>query len=216
MNQLFVAPTRFFKLIWRFISCLFSTLCHRDPISLYTLVINEILNIPWDELLMCKWLNFDPSNVTYFVQGQRKRLPHGYKKKDTWNLWRDCIRSAFAAKISIISRLLQRSQQRGFAMRFSSEWIEDTLTLGNTIDMHDVGHCLWVGQSTNAWVLSAPLKRSLYSLEMGFLCSRGAWRQCLAGAVANATSLWCNHNAQFGDPQNHHWKKNLWIELSQM
>jgi hypothetical protein len=33
------------------------------------------------------------------------------------------------AKVSANSRSLQRSQQRGFAGRFSNEWTEDALTM---------------------------------------------------------------------------------------
>jgi hypothetical protein len=40
---------------------------------LHTLVVNEILNIPKNEPLRRKWLNFDPLSVVDFVQGQGER-----------------------------------------------------------------------------------------------------------------------------------------------
>jgi hypothetical protein len=79
MNQVFGAPMRIFKLTVSFcarprmfVSCHFSALWHRDPISLYTLVINVILNIQQDQPLGCKWLNFDPSNVVVLFKNEEK------------------------------------------------------------------------------------------------------------------------------------------------
>jgi hypothetical protein len=81
----------------RSISCHFSTLYQKDPVSLYMLAI---LNIQWDQPLRCKYLSFDPSGVATFVQGRGKRQPHGCKKKNTVNGWRGCIGSTSVAKVS--------------------------------------------------------------------------------------------------------------------